>query len=45
MPEKPVRSVRCLLADQSLDITKQPGGRVAVTVPELNRYEIVVFEY
>jgi len=45
MPLKPVRAVRCLRADCELPLTRHADGRVAVTVPRLELYEIVVFQF
>ncbi len=44
-PRKPVRAVRLLSADRELKFTKQDDGRIAVALPPLKHYEIVVFEY
>ncbi len=45
MPRKPVRSVRLLRADQELTFTTGNDGRIAVLLPPLNHFEIVLFEY
>ncbi len=45
MPRKPVQAVRCLQADRELPINKHDDGRVTVTVPRLDLYEIVVFQF
>ena len=44
MPPKPVELVRCLHADRGLPIKRHDDGRVTVTVPRLDLYEIVVFQ-
>jgi hypothetical protein len=45
MPKEPVRSVRLLRADREWTFTKQDDGRIALALPPLKHYEIVVFEY
>ncbi len=44
-PRKPVRTVRLLQADQELTFTTGNDGRIAVLLPPLNHFEIVLFEY
>jgi hypothetical protein len=44
-PRAPVRTVRRLTAGTSLPVTERPDGRLSVTVPRLDRYEVVLFEY
>ncbi len=44
-PRKPVRSVRLLGADQELTFTKRNDGRIAIDLPPLNHYDIVLFQY
>ncbi len=44
-PRKPVRSVRLLGADQELTFTKRKNGRIAIDLPPLNHYDIVLFQY
>jgi len=44
-PQKPVRAIRLLGANQELTFTKRNDGRIAIVLPPLNHYEIVVFEY
>jgi len=45
MPQKPVRKVRLLRADRQLDFIKQDDGLVAVVVPSLDHFEVLLFEY
>jgi len=44
-PRKSVRSVRLLRAGRELDFSRDVNGVISVTVPQLNHYEIVLFEY
>ncbi|MCH7558789.1 MAG: hypothetical protein IIB56_15215 [Planctomycetes bacterium] len=44
-PQKSVRAIRLLGANQELMFTKRNDGRIAIVLPPLNHYEIVVFEY
>ncbi|MCH7556055.1 MAG: hypothetical protein IIB56_01210 [Planctomycetes bacterium] len=44
-PQKPVRAIRLLGANQELTFTKRNDGRITIVLPPLNHYEIVVFEY
>ena len=43
--QKSVKSVRLLKAGRELDFKKSPDNRVHVIVPQLDHYEIVLFEY
>jgi hypothetical protein len=45
MPKEPVRSVRLLRADRECTFTAKDDGPIALTLPPLEHYEIVVFEY
>lgn len=44
-PQKSVKSVRLLKAGRELDFKTDPDSRVHVIVPQLDHYEIVLFEY
>ncbi len=44
-PQKSVKSVRLLKAGRELDFKTEADGRVHIKVPQLNHYEIVLFEY
>ena len=44
-PRKPIRTVRLLQADQELTFTTRNDGRIAILLPPLNHFEIVLFEY
>ena len=43
-PQKKVKAVRLLHAGTELPLRRE-GGRVTVTVPQLDHYEVVLFEY
>ena len=45
MPPKPVETVRCLRPNRELPIERSDDGRVNVTVPRLDLYEVVVFQF
>jgi hypothetical protein len=44
-PPKPVKSVRVLKENKSLEFASEAGGWVRFTVPELNAFEVVLAEY
>lgn len=44
-PASPVKSARLLKSGESLPLATGPQGAVTCTVPELNAYEVVLFEY
>ncbi len=44
-PARPVKAVRLLKDARELEFSAGRDGRVALTVPELKHYEIVLFEY
>jgi len=44
-PKKPIKGVRLLKAGRELDFKTSPDSRVHVKVPQLDHYEIVLFEY
>jgi hypothetical protein len=44
-PRKPVKSVRLLKTRGKLRFSMDSSGRVSVIVPQLDNYEIVLFEY
>jgi hypothetical protein len=44
-PAKPVKSVRLLKAERELDFKTSKDGRIHVQVPQLDHYEVVLFEY
>ena len=42
---RPVASVRLLQAACPVDFFSAPDGRILTTIPRLNHYEVVLFEY
>jgi len=44
-PRKPVASARLLYGRSRPVVTREAGGRVSCTVPELGNYEVLLLEY
>ncbi|OHB66405.1 MAG: hypothetical protein A2Y77_04470 [Planctomycetes bacterium RBG_13_62_9] len=44
-PQKQVKAVRLLRAGSTLTFSPRQDGRVSITVPQLDHYEIALFEY
>ena len=44
-PRREVKSVRLLRGNRPLAFTPESNGRISVVVPQLDHYEVVLFEY